>query len=402
MNTMTFEQVAAVLNEIQQQATGQKALTPTNTAEFVSCADSTLRTGYDPVLQAISQVLSRTIFSVRPYSRKFAGLEVSETAWGNHVRKLQIADIPIDDKDDRYAWPVAWGTTETPVSGDGESVDMYTIKKEKILQTNFYGSAVYQDHITIWRDQLENAFRGPEEFGRFITMKMQNMSDKHEQYRENIARSVLANLMGAVIAENQADRVVHLLSEYNTATGKALTATTVYDPANYKSFMQWVFARIAALCAMMTERSNKYQTIVNGMQVMHHTPYDRQKVYLYAPIRYQSEAMALADTYHDNYLRLADNDTVNYWQSIETPDTINVTPCYINASGQPTTPADAVSQSAIMGVIFDEEAAGYATTQNWSAPTPLNARGGYSNIWFHTTFKAWTDNTEKVVVLLLD
>ena len=58
-STMTFNQAAQLLNAIQQQATGQAALTATDLSEFVSAAQTTLRTGYDPVMHAISQVISR-------------------------------------------------------------------------------------------------------------------------------------------------------------------------------------------------------------------------------------------------------------------------------------------------------------------------------------------------------
>lgn len=411
MNTLTFEQIATILQGIQEQATGQKALAATNTADFVSAADTTLRTGYDPVFAAISQVLSRTIFSVRPYSRKFRGMEVTETQWGNHVRKINFGDNAIV-QDDSYDYPVTNDATETPASGNGETVDQYTIRKADVVQTNFYGSSVFGDHLTVFRYQLDNAFKGPDELAGFVGGMMQNISDKLEQARENFARSVLANYMGGIIAENNAaiasaaktptGRVIHLLTEYNTATGLSLTASSVYQPANYKAFMQWVYARIAGLTAMMTERSNLFQTNLTGHNIMRHTPYQDQRVYLYAPVRYQTEMMALADTYHDNFLTMADNETVNFWQSIKTPDTINVTPTYIGAAGTPITPEAAVNQGKIFGVIFDREAAGYATTQEHLDVTPLNARGEYVNYWYHFTLKSWNDHTEKGVVLLLD
>ena len=66
---MTFKQAATLLNSIQQQATGQAALVATDIHSFISCASTTLATGYDPVINAINQVLTRTIFSTRPYSR---------------------------------------------------------------------------------------------------------------------------------------------------------------------------------------------------------------------------------------------------------------------------------------------------------------------------------------------
>ena len=400
-NTMTFNQIATVLNAVQQQATGQTGIVPTNTADFVSVANTVLQTGVDPVMQAINQVLTRTIFSVRPYSRKFGLVEVSESAYGNHIRKLQVADKPVRD-DDRYKWPVAYDASQNPPSGEGQSVDQQIISKPSVLQTNFYGVNVFEDHYTIFRDQLESAFTGPEQMGSFFSLITQNMTDKLEQCRENMGRAVVANFIGGIIDENNSSRVVHLLTEYMAATGlTGLTAQTVMQPANYKAFVQWAYSRILTISGMMTERSQKYQTVVNGLPVMRHTPKANQKMMIYAPASYEMTTMAVADVYHDELLRMGAYETVNFWQSIDTPDTIQVTPGRIGANGAVVT-GSAVNQANIFGVIFDEEALGYATTQQWSSPAPFNARGGYTNIWLHETQRLWNDHSEKGVVLLLD
>lgn len=406
-NDLTFTQISTVLNNVVQQATGTKTIAPVDTASFVTAAQTALKTGYDPVMNALSQVLSRSIFSIRPYSRKFKGLEVSESAYGNQVRKFNIADGDFED-DDRYKYPVAYDSTQTPATGDGKSVDMMVLKKSKVIQTNFYGQNVFEDHYTIFKDQIDCAFTGPDEFARFISMISTNMMDKLEQARENIARATVANFIGGIISEANNNRIVHLLTEYNEQTGLQLTAQSVYTPDNFRAFMQWVFSRIAAISSLMTERSNIFQTVVNGMRVNKHTPVADQKVYLYAPAKYQIEKRVMANTYNDSYLTLADNETVNFWQSIETPDSISVNPVYTKTDGTLATPTPsgdasaAVEQAGIFGVIFDREAMGYATTQQWSSPTPFNSRGGYTNFWFHETERNWTDNTEKGVVLLLD
>jgi hypothetical protein len=167
----------------------------------------------------------------------------------------------------------------------------------------------------------------------------------------------------------------------------------------------------------MTERSNKFHVnvtnfggeMVEGVPtggvdktVMRHTPVANQKVYLYAPARYQTEAMVLADTYHDNFIRYADNDTINFWQSINTPDSIEVQPTYMLPTGVLVTAPTASTISKIFGVIFDESALGYTLVNQWSAPTPFNAKGGYSNIFWHETARYWNDYTENGLILLLD
>lgn len=401
-NDLSFNQVSAILNEIQSQATGRATIAAVDSSSFITSAQTALKTGYDPLMNAISQVLSRTIFSIRPYRRKFGGIEVDQIRFGNRVRKLAVADSDLVN-DDRYQYPTAYTTGKTPPTGDGLAVDQQIQRKPKVLETNFYGANVYEDYYTIYKDQLDCAFTTPDEFSRFITMVTTNVTDKLEQVRENIARATIANHIGAILKEGQNGRVIHLLSEYKTLTGLAdLTAQSVYQPANFKPFMQWVFARISTISNLMTERSEMFQTVVNEKHVLRHTPLDRQKVYLYAPARFQTETMAIADTYHDNFLRFADNETVNFWQSIETPDSINVKPVYIGTDGALVVPDAAVEQAGIFGIIFDEDALGYTTMQQWANPAPFNARGGYTTMWIHETQRSWSDLTEKAVVLLLD
>lgn len=400
VNDMTVFQAGTILQSLVKQATGQVTIAASTPGEFVSVAQTALKTGYDPILNAMSQMWGRTIFSIRPYSRKFSGLEMSMERWGNAVRKLSIADKPIED-DARFTWPVGYDANQVPPLGDGKSVDMYALNKPDILQVNFYGQAVYENSYTIFKDQLDVAFTNAEEFMRFNSLVSGNRTDKLEQYRENIARGILANYIGSLLAEHQTSRIVHLLSEYNTETGLKLTAQNVYQPENFASFMQWAYARIATISRMMTERSEMYQTVINEKHVMRHTPANKQKVYLYAKAMDQFDAMVKSNTFHDNYLKFTDYEGVNFWQSIETPDSISVTPVYTNTTGTATT-GEAVEQAGIFGVIFDEEALGYAQVNNWAAVTPFNAKGGYWNTYDHVNFRAIMDMSEKGVLLLLD
>ena len=401
VNTLNFEQVSTVLTSIVQQATGQAVLTPTDTGSFTSVAQVALRADRDAVLQAISNVLARTIFAIRPYSAKMTGLMMDTFRWGGMMRKLSIADSAWDD-DPAYDWPALWDTNQNPPSGDGQAIDPWTIKKPNILQTNFYGASVYFDEMTIFEDQIETAFSGPEQLGSFLSLLMTNLSNRLELSNENLRRGLVANAIGAVIDENQTGRIIHLLTEYNTLTGLNLTATTVYQPANFPAFMKWVYSRVASIADLMTEMSLAFQTNITGKPVLRHTPYQDQRIYMYAPARHQIDARVLADTFHDSYLRYADVETVNYWQAIGTPDTINITPAYTSTSGVLVTPNSPVTQASVFGIMFDRDARGMTLLDQRVLSTPLNTKGLYRNLHVHCKQRIVLDNTEKIVVLLLD
>lgn len=389
VNEMGINQLATVLNSIVSQATGQKTITPTNTAEFISVANAGLMAGYDSLLQAITQVMNYTIFSVRPYYAKYVSLKRNREMYGNHVRKLQVIDSEWE-MDNRFEFE------------NGDSVDMYVVKKPEVLQTNFYGQNVFKRKMTVFRDQLNTAFRSPDEFGRFMAMLMTNVSDMIEQCHEVTARFVLNNFIAGKIASD-APSCIHLLTEYNTETGLTLNKQTVLQPVNYDGFIRWLYGRLSTLMDYLTDRSVRYHVNIDGKPIMRHTPVSRQRLFVYSPIINRIRSTVLTQTYHENFLRLAANESVNFWQSADAGDSINVTPIYLDsATGNVMTATEAVDQSGIFGVIMDEEAAGITTIDEWSARTPFNADGGYSNIFWHFTDRYWNDFTENGIVLLMD
>ena len=387
VNTMSFEQAATLMNAIHQQVTGDTSLTATDVSSFITVAQKTLQTGYDPVINAISQIVGRTIFSIRPYSAKFGGLQMDTQKWGAITRKIALSDKPFEDNE-------AFNLV------DGQAIDMYEVNKPAAVQFNFYGFQTFSKSFTIFRDQLDAAFQGPEQFGSFMTMVVQNALDMIEQSKESMARMALGNFIaGKITASNG---VIHLLTEYNTETGLSLTSTTVKDPANFPAFIKWAYARISTLTSLMTERSLEYQVQVTGNELVRHTPYDRQKVYLYNWLLNNIDARVLADTYNYKFLELSDVESVNYWQAIDTPDSIDILPTYLKNDGTLDSPGSAVSQSDIMGVIFDDEAIGITVQDEFSGITPMNVRGQYWNQYYSYVIRYFNDFTEKGLVLLLD
>lgn len=386
-NSLTQNQLYTVLNSIAAQATGNTGLTATDTSSFVTVADVTLKSGYDNVISAISQVLSRTIFSNRPYTRKFRSLETDRITFGNHVRKLAIAD-----KD--------WESDERLPLTEGQSIDMFKVSKPNILQTNFYGQEVYQRHYTLFKDQLDVAFSNETEFARFVAMVVQNCSDIIEQAHESLSRSTVVNAIAGIIALNNSNQIVHLLTEYNTLTGLSLDAQSVYEPDNFKAFIQWAYARMATVSDLLTERSEIFHNNISGKEIKRHTPKEMQRAYIYAPTRNMIDSMVYANTFNDRYLRGVEAESVSFWQSIKDPTKINVKCGYTDNTGSPAT--DTVTENNIFALIFDREMMGMTVVNQWSAQTPFNAAGGYSNVYFHFTDRYYNDNFENAVLFLLD
>lgn len=391
-NVLTYNAIGTILNQIVTQATGKAVITPTNTSEFTAVAQTGLLAGYDNLMGAISQVLSKTIISTRPYSRHFQGLEADTIRYGNHVRKINYIDR---DWEDGSRLPLTTGVT----------VDDQAPTLDEVLQTNFYGQNDYEIPWTLFSNQIDVAFQNADELGTFITGKLQNISDMTEQKHESMARMILANLIAGLLSINNPYQVYHMVSDYNTYSGysPAKTLTDIRgDAAEYAKFTKWMYGRVAQISAMLTERAVIYHQNVTGKEISRHTPYEKQNLYLLSSERFQMEASVLADVYHDNYLRMADTAILNFWQSISSPDTIDITPTYMLSDGSLDTPNSPVNQANVFGVITDVEAAGYTIVNQRTTSARFNGKGEFQNFWLKFTDRYWNDFTENAAVLLLD
>ena len=387
VNNMTIEQAATLLAAIHDQVTGETTLAPTNVSDFVSVAQATLLAGYDTVLGAITQVITKTLIAVRPYSRKFKGLEVTSDRWGGIIRKISFADRG-PENDDTYALV------------DGSPIDQFVVRNPDVLETRYVGSAVYQGHYTIFTKQLDVAFSSPEAFAAFMSGLMTHFSNEREQWLEDGCRMILMNLITAKVDATQ--DVFHLLTEYNTATGQSFTATTIMQPANFPAFVKWMYGRVANLSSLMTERSKLFQLAVTGKDIYRHTPLEDQKVYMNSAFLNESTARVLADTYHDSFLRYSDVEAVNFWQAIDSPMSVSAKPVYIDSAGDVYVASANVAVDNVLGVLFDRDATGYNIYDDSIEASPYNAAGQYYNLFSHARIQYQNDLTEKAAVLCLD
>lgn len=399
-NDLSFNQLSTVLTAITNQATGVNNIAPVDTSSFVTVAQTALKTGYDPLTTAISQVLSKTIFSVRPYTRKFKGLNVSNQRYGNHVRKLLTIDKPFED-DDRL------------MLVDGQSIDQYKVNKPKVLQTNFYGANQYQKSVTIYKDQLDSAFSSPDEFASFISMVMQNASDMIEQAHEETARATICNLISGIYGAeattqtilakaNGGKRAINLLKLYNQMNGGSLKVADVFKTANFESFVKFAFSTINTIADLMTDRNTLFSSQLTNYTIIRHTPKDRMKFYLYTDFVNKINSEVYSTVFNPDFLKLVDFERVNFWQSALDPSSINNKPVALKKDGTLVNNNQGLSISNVFGVLFDEEAAGYTTVNEWSQPSPFNARGGYYNQFWHFTDRYWNDFTENAVIFYIE
>ena len=397
MGINTNTQAYALMNELQNEAKGVKAIAAIDTTSFVAAGQNMLELGLDEVMGCISKVIQKTIISARPYKAKLGLIDMNKDAFSFAIRKLSIADS-------------AFIQGSIPVPAEGNSTDPWVVHKANVLEQVFVGQDIWQYQApSTFKTQLLNAFRSEGELVSFFGAIMTNMYNELEQAKESARRGLLSNLIAGKAYSNtkgyESGTYRHLVTEYNAYKGNEPALTLVQIRKDYyKDFMEFVYAQIKTASLNLTERTRLYHTNVTGKEITRHTPKADQRLVMLAPEVFNMDASVLSNTFNKELLTYTDYEEVSFWQNIQSPATVKAAPVVLKNDGtlENVATSAAVTCDNVFAVLFDREALGMTVIEESVLSTPLNPKGKYFNTFAEAQFKIYQDFTENAIVFALD
>lgn len=409
-----------IMNLLVKQATGQQAITVVDSSTFVSAGELVISTGMENVLNALSYVLNGLIIATRPYNARMRIVDMKEVGpFSNLTRKISFYSKfakPDGSHNTDLFTNLANGFTagENESGGTPQSTKSQWEQNPPIpLELKFGGTTVWQDSVTQYEDQIKAAFRDDAEWARFLTGYMEEHANDIESQKEAFYRLVLLNRMGMAYDMNSYSNVSakNLTSEFNTFYGTTYTSAQLRS-AYLKDFLAFFVATVKADSDFLEERDTKAHWPVpktiggDTYNILRHTPKNRQKLALYAPLFRMAESLVLPEIFNPNYLSIENYEGVNYWQTDNTDLTrpsIDIIPAITDADttsatyGQQIAGAE-VKLDYVVGFLFDQEACLAELQLENARTTPVEARKGYRNTWNTFAKNMISDPTEKAIL----
>lgn len=374
-NDIINNQVYAIVNAVNEMASGIEDVDVIDTASFIDFGNKVLSSSdaTEQFLNAYLLRIARTYDTFRPYSGKLKDLIYSGEEWGMIVQKID-AEVPDFVADDTFELV------------DGQSIDQYIVRKPTGRQKLFVKHATYKNFITTSKKLLKGAFLSESAFLAWARMVAGKMRNKMEFAIENMARLAIASYM----ANAKETQFVHLLTDYNTEKGG--TPLTAAQALLDKDFLAYA----AGTMELYSKRLRDLSVSYNGEGVERHTPIGEQKFLVFDLFQSRLQHVVQYQAYHKDLVSLGEFVEVSYWQGESDRDTIKVTV----DDGEGGT--DEVTIEKIMGFIFDKYALGTHRAEEETLTTPLNASGRYFNT-FHFAEQLWfNDLSENGMVFLLN
>lgn len=413
----TPQDAYALMNALVHQATGQSDLAVVDTSTFISAGETVLATGTENVLNSLGIVLGRTLMAVRPYNARLTMMNALNTdMYTNRLRKISFYAkdaLPTGAFNTQLFTNLADGFTagqNVDGEGDAQSTKSQWEQHQPIaLEMNFGGQDVWQDAITIYEDQLKVAFRSEDEFMSFVSGYMTEKANDIESQKEAFNRAVLLNKIAGVydMSASMPNSVINLTSAFNTKFGTNYTSTELRS-TYLKEFLAFFVSEFKLVSKYMTERSKNYHWSpakqVNGVDytLLRHTPYDKQRVYLYSPLFTEAEALVLPEIFNPKFLDInTQYEEVTYWQSQGARASINVTPAVTDTDTGLQKAGANVSLPYVVGMICDADGMMTDFQLEDALSTPVEARKRYRNMWWTFSKNGIIDPTENCVIFIM-
>ena len=385
----------ALVTEAYKQATGRKDIAAVDTTSFVAIGSILTQTQNmkETTLGVISQMVVRTIYNDRVTRRRLDILRADEERWGGVVRKL--TELPLDPEESE-----SFNTDINPNQlADGNSVDMYKIRKPKVIELNFWGQKILKTHITRFMYQLDAAFTSEAEMARFVRSMMLQFYNDITRINDAKTRLVLLNAIGGIYEMGNA---VDLAAGYNAEFGTNHSRQTLLT-TYLEDFLKYVVSTVNIYSDNMEDSSALYHANLTGLpDILRETPKEYQRMLFYKPFFTKAKATVMPTIFNPDELKLGEYSTVNFWQDKKTPTEVKVKPTYLDvATGASKDAADTVVFDYVLGILYDVEFMGVFPKFEYATTTPLNSNGLYWNEFVHWSFNNWTDFTENAVVFYI-
>lgn len=407
MANLTYTQIAPLLTEMYKQYTGRTSAQKLAFGQM----QNTFKMGFeredDNLYQIIPTVLAKSIYSIRPYSRKLSGMVWDEQRYGNYIRKF--TPIVNDSEIDNDEWNINVELSKPEASQDWKAGTKPV--KYDVLLTIASGGQTFARKYTIYKNQINAAFNSEEGVAAYFSMLMTEFSNIYEIDLENRSRAQLANL-AIILADAgkakptignicKAEQVFHALTKYNAETGLAMTAKTIMNPADFRPFMIWLSAELKTLKENLAIRGTRFHGDFTGKIVNRHTDASDLRFYLVSKFGNYFEANG-SEFFHPEKAELGDYEKVTFWTDPSNPMQIKGSAEGVKPDGVTKFTLADQTVDNVLGIMMDIDTMGIVPIDQWSATEPFNARYGYRNGWNHYTFKTPVDFTENAILILLD
>lgn len=383
---MEIKQVYEIVNTATQEAIGESAVVNEDLSNIVDVGTAIFNaSAFDAYVKSLVNHIGKVIFVNRPYRGSAPSVLMDAWEYGSVVEKIS-SEMP--EAVENESWELT----------DGASYDPNVFHAPKAEAKFFNKMTTFEIDRSITERQVRQSFSSATQLNAFVSMLFNEVEKSLTVKNDGLIMRTIDNMIvetmyaqysGGAITGAGGPKAVNLLSRYNTQYGKNLTAAAaILDPD---------FIRYAAYTmALYVDRLTRMSTLFNIGGKQRFTPKDLQHIVMLSEFRAAADVFLQSTTFHDEYTKLVNAETVPFWQGSGTDYAFSSTG-KIDAT---TVAGHSQTVTGVLCCIWDRDALGVMNF-NSRVTTQYNAKAEFTNYFYKRDARYFNDMNENFIVFFV-
>lgn len=378
---MKVTQLKDIVNTVTSEVLGKENIVSEDLSNLVDVGNEIINTdNVDNYVKKLIDRIGKVIFVNRLYAGGVPSVLMDSWEFGSIVEKIS-ADMPEADEND--SWKLE----------NGQEYSQDTFYQPTVSAKFFNSKVTFDVKLSFTTQQVKESFASVNELNAFLSMLETGVKNSMTVKLDSLIMRTINNMTAQTLQGGQAMQKVNLLTAYNSATGKKLTADKALLDKDFLKFASLIIkkyqARITKMSKLFNQGKKARFTNINDLHTV-----------LLSDFADSAEVYLMSDTYHNDTVSLPQHETVPYWQgSGETYSFSDVSSIKVKINDGTKTAKD-VTQAGIVGVMFDTNALGVSNL-NQRTTTAYNARAEFYTNFYKMDAGYFNDLNENFVVFYI-
>ena len=383
---MEIKQVHNFVNAATEEALGESNLVNEDLSNVVDVGTAIFNaSAFDAYVKSLVNHIGKVIFVNRPYRGSVPSVLMDAWEYGSVVEKIS-SELP--DAVENESWELT----------DGASYDPNIFHAPKVEAKFFNKMTTFEIDRSITERQVKQSFSSATQLNAFVSMlfnevekslTVKNDSLIMRTINNMIVETMYAQYSGGTITGAGGPKAVNLLARYNSQYSTNLTAAQAVLTPDFIRYAAYVMA-------LYVDRLTRMSTLFNVGGKQRFTPKDLQHIVMLSEFRAAADVFLQSNTFHDEYTKLVNAETVPFWQGSGTDYSFQ----YTSKIDAATASGHSQTVTGVLGCIWDRDALGVMNF-NSRVTTQYNAKAEFTNYFYKRDARYFNDLNENFVVFFV-
>ena len=375
---MKVTQIHELLNTVTSEVLGTENIVKEDLTNLIDVGNEIINADkVDNFVNKLVHHIGKVQFNNKTYAGKAKNVLMDSWEFGAILQKID-AELPKAVEND------TWNLV------NGNSYDPNIFYQPKVSSQFFDSKVTFEIPVSFAEKQVQGSFSNAEQMNGFLSMLINRVDTSFTIKLDELIMRTINNYIGAVVNAKDTNNSVNLLALYNTQRGKTLTVDKCLSDADFLRFANFTINTYIG-------RINRISSLFNIGKRERFTNVEDTNLILLDDFVNSSDVYLQADVRHNEFTGLKEVDTVPYWQgSGKSYAFSDISKIDVKINKGDAKGAD-VSQSGILGVLFDKEALG-VTNLDRRVTTNYNPKAEFYTNFYKADSGYFNDFNQNFIV----